>query len=76
MQKNCMLFLKEHKDDTECMQCGRSRYAKVVNEMEFLLPQISGSSTLGTTGHRLWPKILDMTGSLQRQKAREPYALY
>jgi hypothetical protein len=27
-----MLFCKEHKDDTECMHCDRSRYVKVVNE--------------------------------------------
>jgi hypothetical protein len=32
MRKNCMLFWKEHKNDTECMQCGRSRYMKVINE--------------------------------------------
>jgi hypothetical protein len=31
-EKNCMLFWKEHKDDIECMHCGRSRYMKVVNE--------------------------------------------
>jgi hypothetical protein len=31
-KKNCMLFWKEHKDDTECMHCGRSRYVKVRNE--------------------------------------------
>jgi hypothetical protein len=31
-EKNCMLFWKEHKDDTECMHCGRSRYVKVRNE--------------------------------------------
>jgi hypothetical protein len=31
-KKNCMLFWKEHKDNTECMQCGRSRYVKVANE--------------------------------------------
>jgi hypothetical protein len=31
-ERNCMLFWKEHKDDTECMHCGRSRYVKVVNE--------------------------------------------
>jgi hypothetical protein len=31
-EKNCMLFLKEHNDDTECMHCGRSRYVKVLNE--------------------------------------------
>jgi hypothetical protein len=31
-KKNCMLFCKEHKDDTECMHCGRSRYVKAVNE--------------------------------------------
>jgi hypothetical protein len=27
-----MLFWKEHKDDTECMHCGRFRYVKVINE--------------------------------------------
>jgi hypothetical protein len=31
-EKNCMLFWKEDKDDTQCMHCGRSRYVKVVNE--------------------------------------------
>jgi hypothetical protein len=31
-EKNCMLFWKEHKDDTEYMHCDRSRYVKVVNE--------------------------------------------
>jgi hypothetical protein len=31
-EKNCMLFWKEHKNDTECMHCGRSRYMKVINE--------------------------------------------
>jgi hypothetical protein len=31
-KKNCMLFWKEHKDDTECMYCGRSRYVKVINK--------------------------------------------
>jgi hypothetical protein len=31
-KKNCMLFWKEHKDDTECMHCDRSRYVKVINE--------------------------------------------
>jgi hypothetical protein len=31
-EKNYMLFCKEHKDDTECMHCGRSRYVNVVNE--------------------------------------------
>jgi hypothetical protein len=31
-ERNCMLFWKEHKDDTKCMHCGRSRYVKVVNE--------------------------------------------
>jgi hypothetical protein len=24
-EKNCMLFWKEHKDETKCMHCGRSR---------------------------------------------------
>jgi hypothetical protein len=31
-KKNCMLFQKEHKDDTECMHCGRTKYVKVRNE--------------------------------------------
>jgi hypothetical protein len=31
-KKNCMLFWKEHKDDTECIHCGRSKYVKVENE--------------------------------------------
>jgi hypothetical protein len=31
-EKNCMLFWKEHKDDTKCQHCGRSRYVKVINK--------------------------------------------
>jgi hypothetical protein len=31
-EKNCMLFWKEHKDNTECMHCGRSRYVKERNK--------------------------------------------
>jgi hypothetical protein len=31
-ERNCMLSYKEHKDDTECMHCSRSKYVKVVNE--------------------------------------------
>jgi hypothetical protein len=31
-EKYCMLFWKEHKDDTKCMHCGRSRYVKEVKE--------------------------------------------
>jgi hypothetical protein len=31
-ERNFILFWKEHKDDTKCMHCGRSRYVKVVNE--------------------------------------------
>jgi hypothetical protein len=30
--KKIMLFWKEHKDDTECMHCGRFRYVNVINE--------------------------------------------
>jgi hypothetical protein len=30
--KELHLFWKEHKDDTECMYCDRSRYVKVINE--------------------------------------------
>jgi hypothetical protein len=29
-EKNCMLFWEEHKDDTECQHCSRSRYVKVI----------------------------------------------
>jgi hypothetical protein len=31
-EKNCMLFWKEHRDATECIHGGRSRYVKVRNE--------------------------------------------
>jgi hypothetical protein len=31
-ERSCMLFWKEHKDDIECMHCGRSKYVKVINE--------------------------------------------
>jgi hypothetical protein len=31
-EKNCMLFWKEHKDDTKCQHCGRSIYVKVINK--------------------------------------------
>jgi uncharacterized protein YchJ len=31
-EKNCMSFWKEHKDNSECMHCGRSRYMNVINE--------------------------------------------
>jgi hypothetical protein len=31
-ERNCMLLWKEHKDDTEYMHCGRSRYVKAVNK--------------------------------------------
>jgi hypothetical protein len=34
-----MLFCKEHKDHTECMHYGRSRYVKVINEDGHLSPQ-------------------------------------
>jgi hypothetical protein len=37
---------------------------------------LSRSSSLGTTGYRLWPKILDTIGSLQQQMAGEPYTSY
>jgi hypothetical protein len=31
-KRNCMLFWKEHNDDTEYMHCGRSGYMKVLNK--------------------------------------------
>jgi hypothetical protein len=27
---NCMLFYKEHKDETKCLKCGKSRFVEVV----------------------------------------------
>jgi hypothetical protein len=38
--------------------------------------KVSGSSTSGTTGHRLRPKNLDMTGFLQRQTTGETSTPY
>jgi hypothetical protein len=32
MRKNLHVVWKEHKDDTECMHCGRARYVKVINK--------------------------------------------
>jgi hypothetical protein len=29
---NCMLFYKEHKNETKCLKCGKLRFVKVVNE--------------------------------------------
>jgi hypothetical protein len=29
---NCMLFYKEHKDETKCLKCGKLRFVEVVNE--------------------------------------------
>jgi hypothetical protein len=37
---------------------------------------LSGSSTSGTAGCRLQPKILDTTGSLKQKMVGEPYTLY
>jgi uncharacterized pyridoxamine 5'-phosphate oxidase family protein len=31
-ERNCMLFFREHKDNTECMHCSRSKYVKMINE--------------------------------------------
>jgi hypothetical protein len=31
-ERNCMLFWKDHKDNTECMHYGRFRYVKVLNK--------------------------------------------
>jgi hypothetical protein len=27
-----MLFYKEHKDETKCLECGKSRFVKVINK--------------------------------------------
>jgi hypothetical protein len=29
---NCMIFYKEHKDETKCLKCGKSRFVEVINE--------------------------------------------
>jgi hypothetical protein len=31
-EDNCMLFYKEHKGETKCLKCGKSRFVEVVNE--------------------------------------------
>jgi hypothetical protein len=31
-ENNCMLFYKEHKDETKCLKCDKSRFVEVVNE--------------------------------------------
>jgi hypothetical protein len=31
-EDNCILFYKEHKDETKCLKCGKSRFVEVVNE--------------------------------------------
>jgi hypothetical protein len=29
---NCMLFYKEHKNETTCLKCGKSRFIEVINK--------------------------------------------
>jgi hypothetical protein len=29
---NCMVFYNEHKNETKCLKCGKSRFVEVVNE--------------------------------------------
>jgi hypothetical protein len=31
-QNSCMLFWREHKDEKQCLKCGKPRYVKVVND--------------------------------------------
>jgi hypothetical protein len=31
-RNSCMLFWKEHKDEKQCLKCGKPRYVKVVND--------------------------------------------
>jgi hypothetical protein len=31
-EDKCMLFYKEHKDETKCLKCGKSRFVEVVNK--------------------------------------------
>jgi hypothetical protein len=30
-EDNCMLFYKDHKDETKCLKCGKLRFVKVIN---------------------------------------------
>jgi hypothetical protein len=29
---NCMIFYKEHKNETKCLKCGKSRFVEVINK--------------------------------------------
>jgi hypothetical protein len=31
-QDNCMLFYKEHKNETKCLKYGKSRFVDVINK--------------------------------------------
>lgn len=31
-EDSCMLFWKEHKDETKCLKCGKSRYVEIEKE--------------------------------------------
>jgi hypothetical protein len=31
-EDSCMFFYKEHKNETKCLKCGKSRFVEVVNE--------------------------------------------
>jgi hypothetical protein len=39
-EDNCMLFYKEHKDETKCLKCGKSRFIDVINGDMPLAPRM------------------------------------
>jgi hypothetical protein len=41
---NCMIFYKEHKNETKCLKCGKPRFVEVVNE--------DGEKVMTTTTHK------------------------
>jgi hypothetical protein len=47
-ENNCMLFWRDHENDTHCMHCGKSRYEVVVNEEGTGVTKKSRSSSSNT----------------------------
>jgi hypothetical protein len=41
---NCMIFYKEHKNETKCLKCGKPRFIEVINE--------DGEKTTTKTAHK------------------------
>jgi hypothetical protein len=43
-KENCIIFYKEHKDETKCLKCGKLRFIEVVNE--------DGEKVMTKTAHK------------------------